>query len=126
MIELIIRVIQCVIALGLLNVWVLRSHKATAYRGGNARTLREEFAVYGLPGWFCSVVGALKIGVAFALILGLWYPIFVVPASALLVFLMLGAVVMHAKVADPITKAIPAALMLLMGLMVLFCSYRSS
>lgn len=37
------------VSLGILNVWVLRRDQQTAYRGQAARTLREEFAAYGLP-----------------------------------------------------------------------------
>jgi hypothetical protein len=110
--------IQLVVALGLLNVWLLRSKKATAYRGGTAKTLREEFAVYGLPGWFCDVVGFLKITSALALLAGFWIPSLILPAAALIVVLMLGAVSMHAKVRDPIVKTLPAAAMLLMSLLI--------
>ena len=49
------------VGLGLLNVWLLRARTDTAYRGGTAHTLREEFSAYGLPGFMFYVVGALKI-----------------------------------------------------------------
>lgn len=60
-------VLQLVVALGIPNVWVLRSGKATPYRGSDAKTLREEFAAYGLSFWFMSVVGVLEVGLALAL-----------------------------------------------------------
>lgn len=107
--------IQLIVAFGLLNVWLVRANWSTAYRGGNAKTLKEEFAVYGLPGWFCTFVGFLKISSALVLLAGLLWPAFILPAAALIVVLMLGAVSMHAKVGDPILKTIPAALMLLMS-----------
>jgi len=50
--SLFIVICQLVIALGIFNVWLLRSGKATAWRGGEARTMKEEFEVYGLPAWF--------------------------------------------------------------------------
>jgi hypothetical protein len=109
---------QIIVALGLLNVWLLRANRSTAYRGGDAKTIKEEFAVYGLPGWFCSLIGFLKISSALVLLLGLWIPALVLPASALISGLMLGAVSMHAKVRDPITKTLPAAAMLIMSLLV--------
>jgi hypothetical protein len=43
---------QIVIALGLLNVWLLRAKRPTAYRGGDAQNMKEEFEAYGLPAWF--------------------------------------------------------------------------
>jgi len=54
--------LQLIVAVGILNVWMLRSRRATPFRGGDARSLREEFAAYGLPFWFMCVVGALKVG----------------------------------------------------------------
>lgn len=41
--------LQLILALGLLNVWLLRARSATRYRGGEARSLSAEFEVYGLP-----------------------------------------------------------------------------
>ena len=108
-------VLQLILALGLLNVWILRSHAATAYRGGSARTLQEEFAAYGLPRWAFYLVGALKVGIAVALLVGLWIPALVVPAAAGLVALMVGAITMHLKVGDSVLKSLPALLMLAMS-----------
>ena len=53
--------IKLVIALGIYNVWLLRSRKATNWRGGEAKNMKEEFEVYGLPGWFMNVVGLFKL-----------------------------------------------------------------
>ncbi len=109
-------IIQLVVAFGLLNVWLVRSQKETAYRGGEAKNIIEEFAAYGLPLWFCYLIGFLKVSAALALIIGIWVPGLALPAAGLLLVLMLGAVSMHIKVKDPIKKAIPAAIMLLLNL----------
>jgi len=108
--------LQVILALGLLNVWLLRTGKATAYRGGAATNLKEEFAVYGLPPFMYHLVGGLKIGCAVALLAGLWFPAAVIPATVLLAILMLGAILMHLKVKDPMPKSIPATAMLAMAL----------
>lgn len=108
-------ILQVVIALGLLNVWLVRAGSATSYRGGDARTLKEEFAAYGLPDFFFYLVGALKIGSAVMLIAGIWIDELVMPAAAIVVVLMVGALVMHIKVKDPAVKSLPAFLMLLMS-----------
>ncbi len=107
-------ILQIVLALGLLNVWLLRTGKATAYRGGAAKNLKDEFATYGLPPFMYFLVGGLKIGCALALLAGLWIPATVVPAAGLLAVLMLGALLMHIKVKDQISKSIPATAMLAM------------
>lgn len=112
-------ILQVVVGLGLLNVWLLRPQSSTSYRGGDARSLKGEFAEYGLPEWMFYVVGALKIGAAIALIVGIWIPALVAPAAAVVVVLMLGAVAMHVKVSDPWKKALPAFLVLLMSAAIL-------
>ena len=107
--------LQVVVALGLLNVWLVRAGSATSYRGGDARSLKEEFAAYSLPGFFFYLVGALKIGSAALLIAGIWRQALVVPAAATVAVLMVGALVMHVKVKDPAVKSLPAFLMLAMS-----------
>ena len=104
--------LQLAAALGLLNVWLLRFNQRTAYRGGDAGSMREEFAAYGLPVWFAYVVGTLKVGAALALIAGIWFPAAVLPAAGLVCVLMLGALAMHIKISDPLSKSAPALVML--------------
>ena len=108
--------LQVALSLGLLNVWLARARSATAYRGGEARTLCEEFETYGLPGWVFYVVGALKIGAALTLLVGIWNSSLVAPASVLIVLLMLSAIAMHIKVNDPPLKSLPALAMLAMSI----------
>ena len=107
-------ILQVVVGLGLLNVWLLRAQSSTAFRGGSAQSLREEFAAYGLPDWFFYLVGVLKIGSGVLLIVGIWVPEVVPPAAGTVAVLMVGALSMHAKVKDPLIKSLPALLMLLM------------
>ena len=103
-------VLQCqlIIALGLLNVWLVRSGKATPWRGGAATNMREEFAAYGLPTWFMWVVGGLKVSLAILLIVGLWVNTVSRPA----------AIAMHVKVGDPLRKSLPATSLLLLCLFI--------
>lgn len=113
--------LQLIAAIGLLNVWLVRAGKPTRYRGQDAKSMRDEFAAYGLPVAMMYGVGGLKILIAIALIAGIWLPMLVVPAASLLILLMIGAFVMHLKVKDPFEKAVPSLLMLGMaiGIMVL-------
>jgi hypothetical protein len=106
--------LQLTVALGILNVWLLRAGQATPFRGGDAKTLREEFAAYGLPFWFMAVVGVLKVGLALALLAALWFPALARPAAMGLGLLMLGAFAVHLKVKDPIKKALPSIAVLAM------------
>ena len=111
---------QIVIALGLLNVWLLRARKATAYRGGEAKNMQEEFEAYGLPRWFMILIGFAKVTLALVLIVGIWVPVLTRPAAIGVAALMLGAVAMHIKVADPPKKAAPAFSLLVLCLVVIF------
>ena len=106
--EILVSVCQIIVGCGLLNVWLLRFNKSTAYRGGTAANMREEFAAYGLPAWSCYLVGVLKVGSALALLAGLVHPPLVLPAAVIIAVLMAGAVAMHVKVGDPFKKSVPA------------------
>ena len=108
-------ILQVIVGVGLLNVWLLRRESATAYRGGEAKNLKDEFAAYGLPAPMFYIVGGLKIVCGVLLLVGLAYPPVVLPAAAVVAVLMMGAVAMHLKVGDPVSKFVPAALMLAMS-----------
>ena len=51
---------------------------------------------------------------AVLLIVGIWAPVLIRPPAAIVAVLMIGALAMHAKVRDPLTKSLPAFLMLVM------------
>lgn len=118
--ELIVLIIQIIIALGILNVWILRFGKASTWRGGSAKSMKEEFTVYGLPGWFMVLIGFLKISLAILLIAGIWFPALIKPAANVIAILMLGAIIMHIKVKDTLKKSLPAFIMLVLALIVGF------
>jgi uncharacterized membrane protein YphA (DoxX/SURF4 family) len=109
--SLIVSAIQIIVALGLCNVWLLRSQKSSQFRGGSAKNMKEEFLVYGLPVWFMYLVGFLKIAIAISLLVGFWTPVLLLPAASMLVVLMLGAIAMHIKVHDSFIKMFPAVIM---------------
>ncbi len=107
--------LQLIVAFGILNVWLLRTNRATAYRGGNAKNMREEFAIYGLPYWIMCVIGVLKVGLAVALLAAIWFHSLSQPAAIGMGLLMLGAFIMHLKVKDPISKALPSIAVLVLS-----------
>ena len=115
------RFLQVVVGLGLLNVWLLRARSSTAYRGGDAQTLRQEFETYGLPVAAFYVVGTLKVLAGVILLAALWLPMPARLAATVVAGLMVGALLMHAKAKDPMRKSVPAVVMLAMcvGIVVL-------
>ena len=112
--------LQVIVALSILNVWLVQNKKPTQWRGGNATTIIEEFKVYGLPVWMCFVVGTLKILFAVGLLAAIWYPSFREPSALGLAALLLGSIVMHLKIKDPIKKSLPAFIFLTMCLYIAF------
>jgi uncharacterized membrane protein YphA (DoxX/SURF4 family) len=113
---------QIIAALGLMNVWLVRANRSTSYRGAEATNMREEFAAYGLPAWLVVFIGVLKVGVALALIVGIFYHSLVLPAALLLCVLMLGALSMHFRIGDPLRKSAPAAGMLALAIVIVLGS----
>ncbi len=102
------KVAQIGSSLWIYNVWFHRFDKDTGYRGGDAKNMREEFEEYGLSETTMYAVGATKVGLATAMLVGLFVPKVTRPASAGLAALMLGAIGMHIKVNDPVKRALPA------------------
>lgn len=107
----------CIVLLSgtIFNVWFFRFNKATAYRGGEASTLKEEFIVYGLEGPMIYLIGGVKLLACALLLFGLRFKALVRPSAIILIILMLGALAMHAKVGDPLMRSLPAALLLGLG-----------
>lgn len=118
--ETVIKIIQVVIGLGLLNVWLIRANRQTPYRGGDAQNMREEFANYGLPYWFMILIGVLKVGFAILLLVGLWFPSLAYISAIGIILLMAGALAMHIRVSDPLIKSLPAFVLLALSLVIIF------
>ncbi len=123
--QILVDVIQIIVAVVLLAVWLFRPNQPTEYRGGNAKTMKEEFAAYGLPVWMMYVVGALKVGAALALLIGLGFHILVFPAALIIALLMIGAIAMHVKIHDPLKKSIPAIVLLTLSVIICISSRPS-
>ena len=113
-------ILQCIVALSILNVWLVQYNKATQWRGGCATTIKEEFKAYGLPEWTCYAIGILKVLFALGLLAAIWYPVIRKPAALGLALLLMGSIVMHLKIKDPIKKSFPALLFLLMCLYIAY------
>ena len=118
--ETFIMVLQVIVGISILNVWLLQNKKATRWRGGDAKTILEEFEAYGLPPWSCYVIGTLKVILAALLIAAIWYPELKLPAASGLAMLLAGSVAMHFRINDPLIKSFPAGLFLIMCLGILF------
>lgn len=109
---------QVAIALGLFGVWALRTPAGMRWRGPGALTLREEFVGYGLPAWFAGVIATVEVLLAGMLIAGIWRPVLVAPAAAVVAVVMAGALGTRFKVGDPLVKSVPALVLLVLAVVV--------
>ena len=106
---------QIFIAVAMFDVWLFRYDKPQRARGGDAKTMAEEFEVYGLPAWFRNLIRVLKLASGALMIAGVWYDQLAFVAGLSLVVLMGGAIVMHIKVRDPLYKSLPATTFFLLS-----------
>ena len=123
----IIIILKLITALGIFNVWILRFSKMTEYRGGSAKSLKEEFKIYGLKLWTMYLIGAIKIAVSILFIISFFIKdvynldeLIGLYGSAIMSLIMFGAILMHVKTQDPIKKSFPAITMLTMYSIIFF------
>ena len=102
-------ILKIIIALGLLNVWIVRFDKETPYRGGGASNMIEEFKNYGLPITFMYSIGLYKVllslFILYSLFFGSKYDQLVSMGLVFLSFIMVGSIIMHLRVKDPLNKS---------------------
>tara|TARA_R110002051_G_scaffold279303_1_gene340753 strand:+ start:6821 stop:7198 length:378 start_codon:yes stop_codon:yes gene_type:complete len=121
--DFIIILAKVIIFVAIINVWFFRFNKKTKYRGGDASSMKAEFANYGLPESMVYIIGGLKVISAFGLVLSIWFPQFALPAAAAMAILMVGAIIMHLRIKDDFIKSIPALLFLLLSLLIINYSF---
>ena len=68
------------------------------------------------------MVGVLKVSAAVVLIAGVWLELPVQLAAAVIAALMVGAILMHVKVSDPVKRAVPATIMLALSAAIIVLS----
>ena len=112
-------VFQIIIALSVLRVWTMNFNKPSRWRGGGAKNMKEEFIAYGLPSWIMYLVGSLKVAFSIGLFAGLWIPEVVVFSASGIAIMMFFAIVMHAKIKDPLSKSIPAITFLVLSVLII-------
>ncbi|AGC78338.1 DoxX-like protein [Nonlabens dokdonensis] len=118
--EIIEVVIKIAVGASILNVWLINRNKDSQWRGGNASSMEEEFKAYGLSKNMMVVVGALKCLFAVLLILSIYFYELELYAALGIAALMTGAIIMHIKINDPLKKSLPAAIFLVLSLLVIY------
>lgn len=112
-------ILKVAIFITIINVWFIRFNKPTPYRGGDAKSMKEEFEVYGISKPFMYLIGALKVILATTLLLSIWYPELSIPSALGMAVLMLGAIAMHFKANDPSIRSFPALSILIACILII-------
>ena len=115
--DILVIIIKVIILLSILKVWLFNYNKSSPWRGGEANSMKQEFANYGLPDWMLPTIGVLKVGLAIILFISIWFPSVEVLGGYGIAILMLGAIAMHVKIGDPIKKSLPAFLFLVLAVL---------
>lgn len=117
--EYLIIAIKILIFISIINVWFLKFNKTSPWRGKDANSMKEEFKTYGLSQSFMYVIGGLKVASALVLFISIWAPSLTIYAASIMAVLMVGAVLMHIKVKDPLKKSFPAFSFLVLSLVLI-------
>lgn len=120
LIDYVIIGLKVIVSLSILNVWLIQPKKSTIWRGGNAKTIIEEFKVYGLSKSFCYFIGFLKVSLALILLASIQFEALTLIGSLGLATLLVASVIMHLKVKDKLYKSFPAFLFIIINLTIVF------
>ena len=114
--------LKIIVGVSILNVWLLRKNKATKWRGGAAKTILEEFQVYGFSKSFCYFIGFLKVSLAILLLVSIQFKTLTLLGALGLSILLVGSIIMHIRVKDAWYKSFPAFLFIVMNLIIAYTS----
>ena len=92
---------QLAVAVSVFYVWIFRFD-----------TITGDFERFGYPLVFRNAVGVVKLVIATLLIVGFWSPAVIPGATLGMAALMLGAQWSHWRVANPMAKRVPSAILL--------------
>ena len=114
--------LKVIVGISILNVWLLQQNKPTRWRGGEAKTIVDEFKVYGFSKSFCYLIGFLKVSLALVLIASIQFEMLTLIGSLGLSALLVGCIIMHIIVKDVWYKSFPAFLFIVMNLIIAYSS----
>jgi uncharacterized membrane protein YphA (DoxX/SURF4 family) len=104
---------QSLVAASIFFVWVVRY--------GN---IVEEFKQFDLPDWLRDLVGILKLTFSLMLLIGIDRAPFAIIGGIGISILMLGALLTHVRVKNPVFKMLPSLTLLVLSLAIAFINYR--
>ncbi|EAR12915.1 hypothetical protein PI23P_09815 [Polaribacter irgensii 23-P] len=115
--------LKIIVSISILNVWLLQKNKATKWRGGTAKTIFEEFEVYGFSKQFCYIIGTLKVALALILLISIQLDALTLIGSLGLSLLLFGSILAHIKIKDIWYKSFPAFLFIVLNLIIAYSAF---
>tara|TARA_R110000744_G_scaffold338323_4_gene443518 strand:+ start:92 stop:481 length:390 start_codon:yes stop_codon:yes gene_type:complete len=107
---------KIIIFMSIINVWFIRFNKPTPWRGGDSKSMKEEFEIYRLSPAIMYIIGTIKVSLAVMLLISIWIKDLSTPAAGAMGIFMLGAIAMHFKADDPSIKSFPALILFLISI----------
>jgi hypothetical protein len=107
---------KIIIFMSIINVWFIRFNKPTPWRGGDSKSMKEEFETYRLSPAIMYIIGTIKVSLAVMLLISIWIKDLSTPAAGAMGIFMLGAIAMHFKADDPSIKSFPALILFLLSI----------
>ncbi|MDB5083212.1 MAG: hypothetical protein JWN30_98 [Bacilli bacterium] len=84
----------------------------------------EAFQKYGYPQWFRIVTGVVEVIGAVGLIVGIWNPMLATLAGLWLGVTMLGALITHIRLHDPVKVMITPIVLLILSVIVSLLNWQ--
>ncbi|RAJ12820.1 DoxX-like protein [Arenibacter echinorum] len=106
---------KIIIFMSIINVWFFRFNKPTPWRGGDSKSMKEEFETYRLSPTIMYIIGTIKVSLAVMLLISIWIKDLSTPAAGAMGIFMLGAIAMHFKADDPSIKSFPALILFILS-----------
>tara|TARA_R110001606_G_scaffold219254_1_gene367136 strand:+ start:501 stop:890 length:390 start_codon:yes stop_codon:yes gene_type:complete len=107
---------KIIIFMSIINVWFIRFNKPTPWRGGDSKSMKEEFEIYRLSPAIMYIIGTIKVSLAVMLLISIWIKDLSTPAAGAMGIFTLGAIAMHFKADDPSIKSFPALILFLLSI----------
>lgn len=111
--QIVVIVLQFIIALSILNVWVFQYD-----------TIVAQFKEFNLPVWLRNAVGWAKAVCCIVLLAGIWVWQLAVAGALAIAVLMIFAILTHLRAKDPFPKIFPAIVLFALCLVVAYLCYH--
>ena len=114
MVALISTLTQIAVSLSIFIVWIFRFHN-----------VEREFKEFKLSNITRNLVGVTKTSLSSALLLGIWYPEFIIPSAISLAIFMIFAQYFHYSVSNSWQKHLPSLVLFLLLILIIFSNYQT-